>query len=206
MRRRLFNLATTISLLLFLLTLISWVRSYWRADSLQYAWPLQGRTQQRFDQVTAFHGQLAWTHQHVMLRVGQHTPVYRIGPHVMSHDAADMSLSGVKGSHELFGFGVARFSFSDPVARRWDTLVLRVPHWFFALLFGLLPVRRIQLRCCASHFRPGHCRGCGYDLRASPDRCPECGMEVTNRGVGIHQTSSQAALIASAPRSTRRSG
>jgi predicted amidophosphoribosyltransferase len=34
---------------------------------------------------------------------------------------------------------------------------------------------RARLRKYRTKIVPGHCPGCGYDLRASPERCPECG-------------------------------
>jgi hypothetical protein len=52
-----------------------------------------------------------------------------------------------------------------------------VPYWAMAAAAGVVPalwisavVRRIHRR------RQGRCMACGYDLRASTDRCPECGM------------------------------
>jgi hypothetical protein len=48
------------------------------------------------------------------------------------------------------------------------------------LAVHLLLSVRLAVRLVAQHRRrpAGHCPACGYDLRATPERCPECGRGV----------------------------
>ncbi|MDP9172415.1 MAG: hypothetical protein M3O30_00925 [Planctomycetota bacterium] len=51
-----------------------------------------------------------------------------------------------------------------------------IPLWWFTIITGILPARSLVRRWRHSKWRGSNrCSQCGYDLRASPIRCPECG-------------------------------
>jgi hypothetical protein len=74
--------------------------------------------------------------------------------------------------------------YQDTSRYRWQTASgtnhsLYFPHWLAILILGIWPAwwySRIWTR--RRRARRGCCIQCGYDLRASPDRCPECGRQI----------------------------
>ena len=73
-------------------------------------------------------------------------------------------------------FGIVYHSVSeyDNLTTTWRCLVF--PHWFAAILTAILPaIVVLRWRRDRRRIAEGHCQSCGYDLRATPDRCPECG-------------------------------
>ena len=58
----------------------------------------------------------------------------------------------------------------------FPSLAVAVPYWFLILSGSFLPILVVRRRWLLRRRRRLRlCLGCGFDLRATPDRCPECG-------------------------------
>ena len=79
------------------------------------------------------------------------------------------------GSSRL-GSSVSGYGYYD---HEWGDVIF-FPHWAALLALApvaLLPVPALIRRRRRRRLRgAGRCESCGYDLRASPGRCPECGV------------------------------
>ena len=160
MRRRLFTLAGTASLVLCLAAAVMWLRSTWRGDALTVGGPLGLviRSQPGLIIVNVSPGaaenRRGWRHEAWPYPAGW----------------SRWSRQRPRWWHRL-GFG---HDVGWTEGQRVDSLVL--PYYFVVsvagVLAGLFLVQRLRARR-----RPctGRCPHCGYDLRATPERCPECG-------------------------------
>jgi hypothetical protein len=84
-------------------------------------------------------------------------------------------------SFNAWGFGFHTIPTVGPPQGNWRIggrrlVIVYVPYWLPALAAAVPPVALLASRLRGHRrLRAGRCGNCGYDLRATPDRCPECG-------------------------------
>ena len=181
-------------LMLCLAVLVLWVRSYWRMDQashktasqgpvtstvdIRFAWSRRGwlcasrfrrwddqpRTQQEWRKLLEENG---WSPGWKARSYGE----AEAGPNPPTYSVQDAGWGPIR-------WDVERFTSKD---FRMESGHLRTYHWFLALILGAWPITSLGLAALRARkrrraARAGHCRQCGYDLRATPERCPECGQ------------------------------
>jgi hypothetical protein len=161
-RRRLFNPAAAVSLGMMLAFVALCVRSYRRSDAVR----VSGLPFARYLILYSGNGR-------VLFGVSP-ASVFPTGLHYRSEcdpEPIDARAAWFDG----WGFGAASEPAPYVVAARWFWM----PHWSLALLLGVSAgawLRRATATCARNG--PGLCATCRYDLRATPERCPECGTPV----------------------------
>ena len=86
-----------------------------------------------------------------------------------------------KASWRFAGFAYGRMWGGSP-----PNIAFAVPYWFICAvtaappLLALLYLRRDLRR--RTRIKRGLCPACGYDLRGTAERCPECGMAIPREG------------------------
>ena len=94
----------------------------------------------------------------------------------------DVPWRGVDG-FEVQGFYGWTTDVLPRVAMSGGLSFILLPLWIAFALFSLLPARSIFLeRRLKTRLLNGLCGECGYDLRASSRRCPECGCATESLG------------------------
>jgi hypothetical protein len=170
------NGLTALSLLLCVAIVVLWVRSYWVEDAL--VWIPQAS--ERWI-IASSRGQLAASHE----RIDDRSTFRRSSPrslHLDRRAPSDLALRPLlnryQSVHGDVWAGVGFFASEYRGATWWGGWSKRhqwfLSHWMAAALAGVLPAR-YAIRRRRSGVRQGICRECGYDLRATPERCPECG-------------------------------
>ena len=162
MKRRLFTILSALSLLVSLALAVLWLRSLWVEDHVaprpQYL-------------IVSRAGELTVCHlRNVQLEV----PVQRLAPvRRQLHTHLQQDLWPTADSRWRFA-GIAYARSDLGTGHRY--VLITVPYWILVAFAAVLPTLRVlRVRRSRAVRLAGLCPRCNYDLRATPDRCPECG-------------------------------
>jgi 4-amino-4-deoxy-L-arabinose transferase-like glycosyltransferase len=165
-KRHVFNLLAALSLLLCVLTCVPWVRAYWVADSLYWT----DKATNRIDEygLTCSAGGVEIVHIHKLKVRG-----YPVSTgNYFSHFNHQLNIR-----YPYFGSGSTGISFAGFEVFHGTDEVQSVTFPLAAIVLPALVFPGMWIRRDVKHRRRTKtklCRQCGYDLRATPDRCPEC--------------------------------
>jgi hypothetical protein len=178
-KRRLLDLLTVASLLLCVAVASLWVRSHFVED--QACWTAS--TSRRLGFISSLGRVKVW--HSTLLRPAADTygapgwsyssdrPSRALQPDVPGDAATGWNPFGIGAWDRAHGQG--RYHSRGVLVGYWlPAALLAVPP---ALWLWRLPARRAG-RARSRSFR-GLCPGCGYDLRGTPERCPECGADAS---------------------------
>jgi hypothetical protein len=178
----LFNLAAMLSLLLCIGVCVLCARSHWLSDRVNWRGPRGWRS------VHSAKGHVViallaadWSSYPEQF----HGPKYERGEASLPFNYV-MLLGGSVGDTSL-DWEWHGFEWHELRNTRRGTLhaTAFIPFWSLAAVTAALPVAWVMARWWSRRRErrrnaEGFCRSCGYDLRATPSRCPECGAAVAD--------------------------
>ena len=181
MRRKLFNLGAALSLLLCVGTVVLRVRSFWVRESWLHITCEEGGEL----------GTIAVSRWVIIDRGGvaiarDAMPVANRPAQRWGRWAEGSSNYPNQGRWQRLGVGWWKYEWSESGVTLGGRGAV-FPLWAVTLLTAAAPlvslVRYRRRRTHPAGARP--CPSCGYDLRATPDRCPECGTPVAKKDVAV---------------------
>lgn len=209
-RIRLLNRATVLSLLLCAAIALLWLRSYWLTDDWSRdAYGLDsGGVYHKALLVRSGGGGLALARKVYTNRDPAVVAVWRTArsagfPLTWRTDPSVQYPAGGPLFPSLpwwrkagFGLAIERPRSSGYFGQSGFALV--VPDWSLLAAAALLPFAWLVRKWMIARRKAmeGRCRHCGYDLRATPDRCPECGTPVGSSRFTTHQAFARSPRLA----------
>ena len=177
MRRRLLNnLLTVLSLLLCVAAAALWVRSLWTADIVHF---VPSDSEPGGNRCWSYRLASAFPSIHFQVWHKRPDASLRLPPPGFSHERHKRPRSGI-----IPGSAARRLGLGCAATEWW--VACWVPLWVVAVVAAVLSAARTAswAGSCrrVRRLQRNQCPGCGYDLRATPGRCPECGTNATAPG------------------------